>query len=236
MRKIDGGSNYLRNQSQKYLIRAILSLLLFSLFFGLTSYCILFQTQKIGVIEGIGFVTSQSVLLVTFQIYQRKYRIYKSGRQGEKTVINTLAHNLSDDYYLLNGIYLKTGGGDVDHIVLGPNGVYVIETKNWSGKIVCNGDQWQRPGTNVKSSPSLQVKRNTQKVQKIIDSSLIFQGYRVWAEGILVFTNAHSNLNISNPTVTVLKLQQLPKHIKNQESPILTKEQIQKILKQIQNA
>jgi hypothetical protein len=40
---------------------------------------------------------------------------------------------LSDDYYLLNDLYLRDGGGDIDHIVLGPNGVFVLETKNWSG-------------------------------------------------------------------------------------------------------
>lgn len=235
MRKITVANNYLKNQSQKYLSRAILSLLIFSLFFGLTSYHLLFQTQRIGILEGIGFVAS-IIMLITFQCYQRKYQIYKSGQQGEKAVINALTNSLNDDYYLLNGVYLKDGGGDVDHIVLGPNGVYVLETKNWSGHIICNGDQWQRPGKKVKSSPSLQVKRNTQKIRKIITPSLPFQGHRILIEGLLVFTNAHINLNISNPTVTILKLQQLPKHIKNQENNNLTKEQIQKILKQIQNA
>jgi hypothetical protein len=235
MRKIDAANNYLKNQSQKYLSRAILSFLLFSLFFGLTSYRTLFQPRNIGIIEGIGFAVSL-IMLITFQHYQRKYHIYKSGRQGEKAVIKTLTNNLNDDYYLLNGVYLKGGGGDVDHIILGPNGVYVIETKNWSGPIICNGDQWQRPRKKIKSSPSLQVKHNAQKVQKILSHSFTSYGHSVWVEGLLVFTNSHANLNINNPTVTILNLQQLSKHIKNQKNSCLTKEQIQKILKQIQNA
>ncbi|MDR2719576.1 MAG: NERD domain-containing protein [Nitrososphaerota archaeon] len=234
MRKIDGDSNYLKNQSMKYLSRAILSLLFFILIFSLSSYYFIFQTRSIGIIESVGFVTSL-VGLGVFRYYQRKYRIYKGGRQGEKAVIKALMSSLSDDYYLINGVYLKGGGGDVDHIVLGPNGVYVLETKNWSGKIVCNGDQWQRPGKKVKSSPSLQVKRNTQKVRRIIDTSPAFRGLRICVEGLLIFTNTHADLSISNPPVTILRLQQLPNHIKNQKNNGLTKEHVQKIVKHIQN-
>lgn len=234
-RKIAGNSNYLKNQSQKYLGRAILSFLLFSLTLGLTCYRVLFQTWTIHIIEAIGFVTSL-VILIVFQYYQRKYRIYKGGRQGEKAVINTLTQNLNDEYYLINGAYLKgKKGGDIDHIVLGPNGVYVLETKNWSGKIICNGDQWQRPGKKVKNNPSLQVKHNTQKIKKIIDNSPISRDTKIWIEGLLVFTNTHANLSVNNPTVTILKLQQLSNYIKNQKNNHLTKEQIQKIIKQIQN-
>jgi uncharacterized membrane-anchored protein len=237
MRKIDGDSNYLKNQSRKCLGRAILCFLLFCLVFGLTSYRILFfqTSSKIGILEGIGFVVSL-ILLIVFQYYQRKYRVYSSGRQGEKAVITALTSSLTDEYCLINGAYLKGRGGDIDHIVLGPNGVYVLETKNWSGKIICNGDQWLRPGKNVKANPSLQVKHNTQKVKKLIDSTTVFRGLHIWVEGIIVFTNTNADLNINSSTVTILKLSQLSKYIKNQENSRLTKEQVQKIAKQIQNA
>jgi hypothetical protein len=233
MRKIADSSNYLKNQTRKYLSRAILSLLLFILIFVLTSYNIIFKTQIFSKIDVASFVIAL-IFLLTFRYYQHKYNVYKGGRQGEKTVIKTLTSRLTDDYYLLNGVYLTSGGGDIDHIVLGPTGVYVLETKNWSGKIICNGNQWQRPGKKVKNSPSLQVKSNTQKVKKIIESSPISQRHDIWIEGLIVFTNKHANLSISNPTVTVLRIQQLPDYIKNQKNNRLTKEQIQQIIKQIQ--
>lgn len=234
VRKIDCDGNYLKKQSVKYLGWAFLCLLFFILIFSLTSYCILFRTRTIGVVEAVGFVVSL-VGLGMFRYYQRKYYIYKSGRQGEKAVINTLGHSLSDDYYLINGVYLKGGGGDVDHIVLGPSGVYVLETKNWSGRIICNGDQWQRTGKKIKSNPSLQVKRNAQKVRKIIDASSAFRGFNIWVEGLLVFTNAHADLSISNPSVTIIRLTQLSNYVKNHENNCLTKEQVQKLVKQFQN-
>jgi hypothetical protein len=171
--------------------------------------------------------------LLIFRHYQRKYHVYKGGRQGEKTVINTLTNNLNDEYYLINGAYLKGGGGDIDHIVLGPTGVYVLETKNWSGKIICNGNQWHRPGKKAKGNPSLQARHNTQKVKRLIGSSHIFQRFNIWVEGLLVFTNTNANLTINNPTITVLRVQQLPDYIKKQKNSNLTKEQIQQITKHL---
>jgi len=234
MRKVNMDSHYLKNQSRKYLSRAVLFLLLFILLFSLTGYLVLFKTENISTLEGAGFVTSL-IMLILFRHYQQKYRIYESGRQGEKTVNNALTKNLGDEYCLINGAYLKGGGGDVDHILLGPSGVYVLETKNWSGKIVCHGDQWQRPGKKNKTNPSLQVKHNTQKIRHIINTIPTLQNCHVWVEGIIVFTNPHADLSINNPTVTILRLSQLIGHIKNQKNNHLTKEQVQQITKQIQN-
>jgi hypothetical protein len=233
MRKIAGSSNYLKNQTKKHLSRAILSLLLSILIFTLTVYIVLFQTQTISALKVTGFATSL-IMLAIFRYHQRKYHICQGGQQGEKTVIKTLTNNLNDEYHLINGVYQK-GKGDIDHIVLGPTGVYVLETKNWSGKIVCNGDQWHRPGKDIKSNPSLQVKHNTQKIKKLINSSHIFQKPDIWIEGVLVFTNTHANLTINNPTITILNIQQLPNYIKKQKNNHLTKQQIQQITEQIQN-
>ncbi|XHH07843.1 MAG: nuclease-related domain-containing protein [Candidatus Bathyarchaeia archaeon] len=235
MRKIEGSSNYLKKQTRKYFVRALLSLTFFMLIFALTGYRVVFQTQSFGAVELAGFSASFTCLIV-YWYNQRKYQIYKGGRQGEKNVTKTLTGNLNDDYILINGAYLQGGGGDIDHIVLGPGGVHVLETKNWSGKIVCNGDIWQRPGKRKMGSPSLQVKRNTQKVKQLINLSPDLRGLGVMVEGVVVFTNQHAHLSVNNPTVTILKLQQLPSHIKRHAGNGLTPQQMQQILKQIQNA
>ena len=113
---------------------------------------------------------------------------------------------------LINDLYLHNGGGDIDHVVLGPGGVFVLETKNWSGNITCNGDEWQRAGKqNFKGSPSLQVKRNAAKIKHIIDSSPAFGSLGVWVEGIVVFTNNNASLRLNHPTVSILKLHAIAK-------------------------
>jgi Nuclease-related domain len=212
MRKIKASSNYLKNQVRKNFVKAALCLLIF----GAVSFVIILRvlsTLQLGLLEEAGLV-SLLVPLVAFYFYLRKYRIYNGGWQGEKQVAKLLTSTLSDDYYLLNDLYLHDGGGDIDHIVLGPNGVFVLETKNWSGNISCNGDEWQRSGKqNFSASPSRQVKRNAAKIQHLIDNSPNLRGLRVWVESILVFTNKRATLHVTNPTVAVLKLPQLPNHI-----------------------
>jgi hypothetical protein len=170
-------------------------------------------TLSLSIFEEAGLLVSL-VPLAAFYFYLRKYRIYSGGWEGEKQVAKLLSSKLSDDYILMNDLYLHNGDGDIDHIVLGPSGIFVLETKNWSGDITCNGDEWQRVGKrNFKGSPSRQVKRNAAKIKHIIDSSQAFRSLGVWVESIVVFTNNHATLHLNNPTVSILKLPQLPNYI-----------------------
>jgi Nuclease-related domain len=125
----------------------------------------------------------------------------------------------------------------IDHIVLGPNGVFVLETKNWSGNIACNGDEWQRAGKdNFSGSPSRQVKRNAAKIQQLIGDSSNLRQLGVWVEGVVVFTNEHISIKINNPTVTILRIPQLPNHIVTYKcSSNFSREQLEAFGKEIIN-
>ncbi len=138
MRKIKGSSSYLKNQVQKNLAKATLTALVFAAVFAFLIYRLLL-TLQFDILEEAGLVFLIAPL-VAFYFYLRNYYIYSGGWRGEKQVAKILTNNLNDDYYLLNDLYLRDGGGDIDHIVLGPNGVFVLETKNWSGRISCKGD------------------------------------------------------------------------------------------------
>ncbi len=233
MKKIKGSGSYLRNQVRKYLAKAAFCLFLFSLIVLITGSSF-FLGLNLYIFEAAALLISL-VPLALFYYYLRKYRIYNGGWEGEKQVTKLLSSKLNDDYFLLNDLHLRTGGGDIDHIVLGPNGVFVLETKNWSGEITCRGDEWQRAGRpNFKSSPSLQVKRNAYKIKQIIDSSPSLNLNGVWVEGIVVFTNSHSTLRLNNPTVPILKLTQLLNHIISQRSSSgLSQRQLEEIGKEI---
>ena len=218
MRKMKESSNYLRNQVRKNLAKAVLSIILFCLIFFTVSLSVL-SNLRLSIFDLAGFLLSL-VPLVAFYYYTRNYRVYNGGWAGEKQVTKLLSSKLSDEYLLLNGLYLRNGGGDIDHVVLGPTGVFVLETKNWSGDITCNGDEWQRGGKHsFKANPSLQVKRNAAKIKHILDSSPSLRSLGVGVEGIVVFTNNHATLHLNSPTVLILKLQQLPNHITTYRSP-----------------
>jgi len=162
----------------------------------------------------------------------RKYSGYKQGYEGENKVSKILSSTLSNEYYLINDVVFSDGYGNVDHVVLGPNGVFVIETKNYGGKIICYGDEWSRQYTNKKNgsfnrfihfelgSPSKQAKRNSVRIKRVIESSETFKSRRIWVEGIVVFANQSVDLKISNPTLPILKIEELPDFIVTRKSNI----------------
>ena len=65
------------------------------------------------------------------------------GLEGERGVTDSLAAGLDDRYLVLNDVFIQFGRQrtQIDHVVAGPNGLFVIETKNWAGRIT--GDEQQ---------------------------------------------------------------------------------------------
>jgi NADPH-dependent 7-cyano-7-deazaguanine reductase QueF len=56
----------------------------------------------------------------------------------------------------------------------------------------------------------------------------------IWVEGIVVLTNKHATLKVNNPTVTILKLPQLPNYLTTyRNSKNFSSEQLEVIGKEI---
>lgn len=220
MRKIKTHGSYLKNQTRKNLAKSVICIIMFGAVFLPTTPRLLFYFD-VGFCVEAGLLVSL-VSMIGFYYYLRKYRIYRGGWEGEVRVAKLLNAKLSDDYYLINDVYFHDGNGDIDHIVLGPNGLFVIETKNWSGRITCNGDEWYRQNRHKKSdsasSPSRQVKRNAARVKNAIETSETLRPLRIWVDGIVVFTNNHADLHMNYPTIPILKLHELPNYITSYRS------------------
>jgi hypothetical protein len=60
---------------------------------------------------------------------------YRKGGKGEVLVGKRLA-KLSDEWHVLHSIPVGDKGTDIDHLVIGPGGVFSLNTKNHSGKSV----------------------------------------------------------------------------------------------------
>ena len=173
------------------------------------------------------FYTSLGVFSLIFSViaffasmsFFRKSISNLQGIQGEEEVIKALSV-LDDTYVLINDVNLAGGAGNIDHIVLGPNGVFVIETKNYSGVVVCSGDSWLRhySGTRRRrnfglGSPSRQAKRNALSVKKVVESVKGFCRMNIWVDAVVVFPNPHVKLHLKNPTITILRSEELPNYI-----------------------
>ncbi|BDZ71411.1 nuclease-related domain-containing protein [Methanobacterium petrolearium] len=66
---------------------------------------------------------------------------------------------------MYNDVNLPGKRGNIDHVVIGPTGIYVIETKNYSGSYRIKGNEWlyHKHGKykKLKNNPGTQVRRNT---------------------------------------------------------------------------
>lgn len=76
-------------------------------------------------------------MLIVIWILNRNFATIK-GCIGERHVANILSSLDSQDYTLLNDIYLPKENGQttqIDHLLISPKGIFVIETKNYKGWI-----------------------------------------------------------------------------------------------------
>jgi hypothetical protein len=140
------------------------------------------------------------------------------GLSGERHVGQVLARELPQDYVLINGLALPRGAGDIDHLVVGPTGVFLLETKTMAGTIVCepNGT-WRRtrvgragtPYAAYIGDPAAQVLRNIHAVRDCLRLRLPgrFGRRSLWVEGLVVFPHPRTELATEHSRVPAIRLE-----------------------------
>ncbi|MBV9578104.1 MAG: NERD domain-containing protein [Chloroflexi bacterium] len=139
------------------------------------------------------------------------------GFSGERQVGRVLASELPQAYALINGLKLPHGAGDIDHLVVGPTGVFLLETKTMAGRVVCAPDgTWHRTrigrgGTAYPAyigDPAAQVQRNIFAVRQTLRKRLpdLVRGTPLWIEGLVVFPHPKTELETDNSRVPAVLL------------------------------
>jgi hypothetical protein len=174
------------------------------------------------------------------RVFSKDARDHNKGRHGEDAVISGLQY-LDDSHYLINDVTLPSSRGNIDHVLLTPKGIFAIETKHWDGRIICHGDDWIRryqtgfkkafvPKDFEMGSPSKQVKRNAFNLSKLIKSEVFHDTFSVWVEGLVVFTHSKVHLELNEPSVTILRPDELSNYIVNfRQASKLSKKDLQSI-------
>lgn len=102
----------------------------------------LYLLALLGVV-GAYFTYGISLVLCISLLFLKKDdaydKILASGEAGEKATENVL-RKLPRSYYVIGDVTIEkpTGKSQLDHLVIGPNGVFVVETKNHKG--IISGD------------------------------------------------------------------------------------------------
>jgi len=98
-------------------------------------------------------------------------------------------------YWLINRLSLVEGS-DIDHLVVGPTGIYVYESKYWRGVVTCREGVWQHQRSQDAEPicptypPDLQARRNMEDVAAYLHHRLpgLFRRRQVAIRGRVIFT------------------------------------------------
>lgn len=157
-----------------------------------------------------------------------KRRKKKEENQGEAAVRKALSDYCNKSTaYVMNNITLKHGDGttQIDHILVTQNGIFVIETKNYSGWLFVNERQkkWTQVIFKLKNqfqNPIIQNKKHVQAVRRILDFIP-----REHIQSLVVFTGT-AEFKTEIPQ-GVIKLDDLVSYVDSIRFGSLTKNRVQ---------
>ena len=126
------------------------------------------------------------------------------GHAGEELVTSILKKNLSDEYYVLSG--KKVGGekekAEIDHLIIGPKGIILIEVKNTSGVFYYDseGEGWLKApfsGKNALITPMKSPLDQVERASRIFKETYINNITDNTNNTIYKNSNDSSNININ---------------------------------------
>ena len=165
------------------------------------------------------------ILLIVWRVWLSKPE--NIGKVGEKRVARKL-NWLSNEYITLNDVLLPTryGTTQIDHIVVSRYGIFVIETKNYSGWIfgADNSKKWKqtfRSGSYYFYNP---IKQNWGHIYAL---SEFLKLNKTCFKPVVVFSN-DATLNVTSAT-PVIHMSELRWHLLSFQNVILTAEKVEEI-------
>jgi len=188
-----------------------------------------------GILSFIGF----AMLLFPISYLLSKYQSWGSGAAGEENVVQMLGS--MRDCYIIHDVMLPDMRGNIDHVVIAPTGLFVIETKNYKGTIRCTEDIWEvrshkgrgRPYIRMERNPSRQVRRNAVMLHRFLTDRL---GSSPWVNSIVCFTNPQCDIRLNHPRVPVLRPEWLQNFILADRQRILSDQEMTRIKNELQSS
>lgn len=165
--------------------------------------------------------------LILLIILIKKRRNFRKINLGEQEVNNVLKE--IKGYKLLNDIMIKgkNGTSQIDHILIGKKGIFVIETKDYSGLIY--GEEYSKYWTQIINrsnnqfyNPIRQNYGHVKSLERYIKRNDIFIS-------VIVFTNKSKLKEVKSKT-PVIQLKNLKMFIRRYKSDVrLSKKEIEEI-------
>ncbi len=117
---------------------------------------------------------------------ERERLSFRKGATGE-AIVGFVLDGFPDEFRVIHD--LTTPYGNVDHMVVGPTGAYIIDTKNWrgvvaadgNGELLINGTPTQKP----------EIKNLTRRIMGIKEKLKVLSSLDPYIQGIFAFPSAY---------------------------------------------
>jgi hypothetical protein len=141
----------------------------------------------------------------------KQIKRWRRGSVGDWAIGNLL-RDLSDSYYLVRNVAPIRRSHPV-HVLIGPCGVLVIETRRIHGRILCYGERWYVNGWRRRGF-GRRIGRSASAIQRALQRSCPGESALLRrVEPLVVFTHPHCQLNVYRPRILVTRYSELLKLI-----------------------
>ena len=110
---------------------------------------------------------------------------FRKGATGE-ALVGYILERFPDDYRVIHD--LTTPFGNIDHVVVGPSGVYIIDTKNWKGVVTADGNGELL--LNGRPTRKQEVRALSRTIMDIKEKVKVLSALDPYIHGVLAFPSA----------------------------------------------
>ncbi len=194
------------------------------------------HSVRTGTFHGAVFGALALVFAVGYEVHLREIAVesrnLEGGRRGEQKMAELLAERLADDHLILNDLELRVAHerAQIDHLVIAPSGIYVVESKYWAGTL--SGDVHDAQWTQTKSNGSVRhVKSPVQQCERQRRMFITLLAAKVPEDRIhalAVFTHPGVKLQIANAQGRAFLVRDAIRYINDRcfDPPVLTSAEV----------
>lgn len=164
--------------------------------------------------------------------YDISIKNHKQGREGEDKVVDVMREVLDGSCCVFRNCVLPDEKGDIDIVLVSPQGLFLFEVKSYNGKYENVQDDWffykGKKRKILKDNPTKQAKRNAARLADYLDAEFCRNKERKWISPIVVMANADITCFETNPGVPIWRIQYLSDELGNMPNKRTISEQLQK--------
>ena len=131
-------------------------------------------------------------LLLALRSAPQHESAFHQGAVAERAVADSLALRIGSDRVItLHNRRMPSGRGDIDHLAIAPTGVWVIDTKDWKGKVEISSPWLGRPRLLIRGRDCTKLVVGLERQIDAVRAALDDGGYHdIEVRGALCFTKA----------------------------------------------